>query len=81
MNQNTKDIKREKSKPKTVLLQGKLSLLKLKDSYERELSITHLETFLSQYQIKYLIGFTLYLSEIWKQLSKESINCLSSGFP
>ena len=74
MNQNTKDIKREKPKLKTVLLQGKLSLLKLKDSYERELSITHLETFLSQYQIKSLIGFTLYLSEIWKELSTHSEN-------
>ena len=72
MDENSKEIKRLKPKLKTVVYKEKLSLLKLNDS--RKLSITNLETFLSQYQIKSLIGFTLYLSEIWKELSIHSEN-------
>ena len=74
MNQNFKEIKRDKPKQKTIVLPGTLSLLKLKDSNERKISKANLETFLSQYQIKSLIGFTLYLSEIWKELSIHSEN-------
>ena len=72
MDENSKEIKRLKPKLKTVVYKEKLSLLKLNDS--RKLSITNLETFLSQYQIRSLIGFTLYLSEIWKELSIHSEN-------
>ena len=66
------DIKREKTKLKTIMFQSNLSLLKIKDKTQRNLSISHIETFLSQYQVKSIIGFTLYLSEIWRDLSHQS---------
>ena len=54
------DIKREKTKLKTIMLQTNLSLIKIKEADQRNLSISHIETFLSQYQVKSIIGFTLY---------------------
>ena len=51
------DIKREKTKLKTIMFQSNLSLLKIKDKTQRNLSISHIETFLSQYQVKSIIGF------------------------
>ena len=66
------DIKREKTKLKTIMLQTNLSLIKIKEADQRNLSISHIETFLSQYQVKSIIGFTLYLSEIWRDLSHQS---------
>ena len=66
-----KEIKRDKPKLKTIMPRSNLLLLKKEDKYQR-ISISHIETFLSQYQVKSIIPFTLYLSEIWRDLSHQS---------